>query len=79
MVSELARLSLHPKVHRAEARMLVCQWHLDVPYGKQAEAVSVMRAWGAEKFAGSEGALASLIVPGSQRWVVYRVVDEPRG
>ena len=31
--------------------MLVRQRHLDVPYGKQAEAVSVMRAWGAEKFA----------------------------
>jgi hypothetical protein len=34
--------------------MLVCQWHLDILYGKQAEAVGVMRAWGAEKFASSE-------------------------
>jgi hypothetical protein len=80
--------------------MLVRQRHLDVPYGKQAEAVSVMRAWGAEKFASSEfrrardarllagmgaaqfkrhsDALAPVIVPGSQRWVVYRVVDERR-
>jgi hypothetical protein len=31
--------------------MLVCQWHLDIVYGKQEEAVKVMRAWGAEKFA----------------------------
>jgi hypothetical protein len=26
--------------------MFVCQWHLDIPYGKQGEAVAVMRAWG---------------------------------
>jgi hypothetical protein len=107
--------------------MYVCQWHLDVPYGKQGEALAVMRAWGAEKFAGSEfrrargarllcgligpsashivdeyefeniadfeaalagmggaqfrrhsDALAPLIVPGSQHWVVYRVLDERR-
>ncbi len=105
--------------------MFVCQWHLDVPYGKQAEALAVMRAWGAEKFASSEfrrargarllggmlgpsasrivdeyefetladfeaalagmsapqfkphsDALAPFIVPASQRWVVYRVLDE---
>jgi hypothetical protein len=34
--------------------MFVCQWHLDVPYGKQGEAVAIMRAWGVEKFASSE-------------------------
>ena len=34
--------------------MYVCQWHLDIPYGKQGEALAVMRAWGAEKFASSE-------------------------
>jgi hypothetical protein len=34
--------------------MLICQWHLDIVYGKQAEALRVMRAWGAEKFASSE-------------------------
>jgi hypothetical protein len=33
--------------------MLVCQWHLDIVFGKQAEAVRIMRAWGAEKFASS--------------------------
>jgi hypothetical protein len=24
--------------------MFVCQWHLDVPYGKQGEALAAMRA-----------------------------------
>jgi hypothetical protein len=105
--------------------MFVCQWHLDIIYGKQAEALRVMRAWGAEKFASSEfrrakstrllagmlgpsashlideylfesladfevalagmaapqfrthsDALAPFIVPGSQHWVVYRVLDQ---
>jgi hypothetical protein len=105
--------------------MLVCQWHLDIVYGKQADALRVMRAWGAEKFASSEfrrakgtrllagsvgvsashlideyyfesladfelalggmaapqfrmhsDALASFVVPGSQHWVVYRVLDQ---
>ena len=104
--------------------MLVCQWHLDIIYGKQAEAVRVMRNWGAEKLASSEfrrargtrllaglvgpsashlideylfesladfevalagmaapqfrqhsDALAPLIVPGSQHWVIYRVLE----
>lgn len=105
--------------------MLICQWHLDIVYGKQAEAVRIMRAWGADKFASSEfrrasggrllagyvgasashivdeytfasladfeaalasmsapqfrrhsEALAPYIVPGSQQWVVYRVLEE---
>ena len=105
--------------------MLVCQWHLDVAYGKQADAIRVMRAWGAEKFASSEfrrakttrlmaglvgpsashlvdeywfesladfeaalagmaapqfkahsDALAPFIVPGSQHWVIYRVLEQ---
>jgi hypothetical protein len=34
--------------------MLVRQWHLDIIYGKQADAVRVMRAWGSEKLASSE-------------------------
>jgi hypothetical protein len=104
--------------------MYVCQWHLDVPYGRQGEAVRVMKAWGKEKFASSEfrraksarllaghlgdsashivdeyvfetladfeaalagmtapqfkphsDALAPFIVPGSQRWIVYRVIE----
>jgi hypothetical protein len=105
--------------------MLICQWHLDIVYGKQGEAVQIMRAWGAEKFASSDfrlahgsrlsaglvgasashlvdeywfdsladfelalagmaapqfrkhsDALAPYIVPGSQHWVVYRVLEE---
>jgi hypothetical protein len=107
--------------------MINCQWHLDVQYGRQGDALAVMRAWGTEKFASSEfrrargarllcgmlgpsashlvdeyefdsladfeaalagmsgpqfrrhsAALAPLIVPGSQHWVVYRVLEEPR-
>lgn len=103
--------------------MLVCQWHLDVVYGKQSDALAVIRAWGAEKLAssgfskatfgrvmvGAVGAspshivdeylfnsledfesalkdmgadrfrahsdrLAPLVVPGSQKWIVWRVV-----
>ena len=48
--------------------MFVCQWHLDIPYGKQREALAV-----------HSDALAPLIVPGSQHWVVYRVLDERPG
>jgi hypothetical protein len=104
--------------------VLLCQWHLDIVYGKQADALRVMRAWGDEKFASSEfrrargarllagfigpsashvvdeylfesladfeaalagmaapqfrphpDALAPFIVPGSQHWVVYRVLE----
>lgn len=29
--------------------MYVCQWHLDVPFGKQGDALRVMAEWGAEK------------------------------
>jgi hypothetical protein len=106
--------------------MLVCQWHLDIIYGKQADAVRIMRAWGSEKFASSEfrrargtrllaglvgssashlvdeylfesladfeaalagmaapafrahsDALAPFVVPGSQQWVIYRVLEQP--
>jgi hypothetical protein len=39
--------------------VLICQWHLDIVYGKQAEAVRIMRAWGADKFASSEFRRAS--------------------
>lgn len=34
--------------------MFVCQWILQAHYGKQAEALKIMRAWGKEKFASSE-------------------------
>lgn len=104
--------------------MLICQWHLDIVYGKQAAALEAMRAWGTEKFTSSEfrratgarllagligpsashivdeysfdsladfeaalagmsapqfkrhsDALAPYVVPGSQHWVVYRVLE----
>ena len=52
-----------------EASMIVCQWHLDIPYGKQGEALAVIHS----------DALAPFVVPGSQHWVVYRVLDERQG
>lgn len=103
--------------------MLVCQWHLDIPFGKQREVLDIMNAWHAdsskltefkrakssrvmvghlgasashmvaehefETMADWEAALAGMaspqfkahaenlapyVVPGSQHWVVYRVV-----
>jgi hypothetical protein len=108
--------------------MYACQWHLDVPFGKQGAALAVMAAWGAEKLRSSgfrkvrgtrvmvghvgasaahvvdeylfdsladfEAALADMgqekfrthaealapyIVPGSQRWVVWRIVEPKAG
>jgi riboflavin synthase len=29
--------------------MYLCQWHLDVPYGRQADAVRILTAWGRAK------------------------------
>lgn len=104
--------------------MIVCQWHLDIHYGKQAEALHIMRKWGEDKFAYSEfkrasgarimaglvgrsashivdeyyfhsladfelalqgmggdrfrkhsDAMTPYIVPGSQHWEIYRVVE----
>src|SRR5262249_6580951 len=103
--------------------MVVCQWSLDILYGKQREALAAMKAWGEEKFKSSgfrksrnrvmvgyigesashvvdeytfdsladfemaladmgqpqfkrhSEALAPFIVPGSQKWTVYRVVE----
>lgn len=104
--------------------MYVCQWHLDIPYGKQGEAVKIMKAWGEEKFRTSEfkrakgtklmvghigasashivdeyyfesladfeaaladmthpqftfhsDALAPYIIPGSQEWKIFHVVE----
>jgi hypothetical protein len=58
--------------------MLVCQWHLDIVYGKQAEAVRVMRAWGAEKFASSEfrRARGARLLAGSVGASPSHLVDE---
>jgi len=33
--------------------MYVCQWHLDIPFGKQGDAVRIMSAWGRDKVAHS--------------------------
>lgn len=70
--------------------MLICQWHLDIVYGKQAEAVRIYE-YSFESLADFEAALASMakpefrvhsdalapfIVPGSQHWVVYRVLEQ---
>ena len=102
--------------------MYSCQWSLDVVYGKQKQALDVMKTWGEEKFRSSNfkksknrllagfigesashvvdeylfeslddfekaladmsqpqfrqfsEALAPFIVPGSQKWTVYRVI-----
>jgi hypothetical protein len=105
--------------------MLICEWHIDVPFGRQGEAVAILSAWNRAKFAHTEfrrarshrlaaghvgvsashlvdayafesladfeAALASLghpkvqrfprevaalVVPGSQHWRVYRVLEE---
>jgi hypothetical protein len=66
--------------------MLICQWHLDIVYGKQGEAVRVMRdsladfeaalaGMSGPQFRSHSDALAAFIVPGSQHWVVYRVLE----
>jgi hypothetical protein len=39
--------------------MYVCQWHLDIQYGKQAGALKIMREWAKEKFASSNFRKAS--------------------
>jgi hypothetical protein len=44
--------------------MFVCQWHLDLAYGKQGDALALMRAWGAEQFASPKFR------------VVHRILDE---
>ena len=104
--------------------MYVCQWHLDVPFGKQGEALATMKAWNEENAQSSEfrrakslrilvgnigpspshivaeatfesladyeaalasmgqpqakahaAAMAALIVPGSQHWEIYKLVE----
>jgi hypothetical protein len=34
--------------------MYICQWHMDIIYGKQGDAVRALTAWGAEKMASSD-------------------------
>jgi hypothetical protein len=101
----------------------ICQWSLEIIYGKQKEAIEIMKRWGEEKFKSSNfkvsqnrvmsgfigasasliideyafeslddfeialsdmsqpqfrqysDALAPFIVPGSQKWTVYKMID----
>lgn len=104
--------------------MFICQWHLDIPFGKQSDVVRIMSAWlkDAEKLSefrrskqnrllvghvgesashliaehvfesladfeaaiGSMGVpqfkkhaedLSPFVVPGSQRWKIYKLVE----
>ncbi len=104
--------------------MFLCQWSLDILYGKQKEAFEVIKAWGADKmklsrfnkstggrvyvgFIGESAAhivdeyvfesmddfetalsdmgkpefqkhsqaLASCIIPGSQKWSIYKIIS----
>lgn len=101
----------------------ICQWSLEIVYGKQREAVDIMKVWGAEKLNSSNfkvsksrmmngyigetpshiideyvfesmddfeksledmsqpqfkqysDALAPFIVPGSQKWTIYKIIN----
>ncbi len=101
----------------------ICQWSLEILYGKQRQAVEIMEAWGAEKLKSSHfsksqtrlmngyigasasliideyifdsmddfekaladmskpqfkefsDALAPLIVPGTQKWTIYKSLE----
>jgi hypothetical protein len=102
--------------------MYSCQWHLTIHFGKQKQALDIMKEWGAEKFRSTtfkkstnrvmtgyigdtpshiideylfeslddfnkalaevgqpqfkqySDAIASLVVSGSQQWIVYKLV-----
>lgn len=105
--------------------MLICEWHIDIPFGRQAEALEIIKAWNRAKRQFTEfrrssfqrlvvghigvspshivdaydfdsledyeaaisglshpslrqysEAIAPLIVPGSQHWRVFRVIEE---
>lgn len=101
----------------------VCQWSLEIIYGKQKDALDIMKKWGAEKFKTSNfklsqnrmmngyvgespsliideyifeslddfekaladmsqpqfrqfsEAISSFIVPGSQKWTIYKIIE----
>ena len=104
--------------------MFLCQWELDIVFGKQKDALNIIKAWGAEKmkssrfnlstggrvyigFVGSSAAhivdeyvfknlddfekalsdmgkpefkqfaeaIAPILIPGTQKWTIYRIVD----
>src|SRR5262245_32909717 len=103
--------------------MYICQWSLEIVFGKQKQALDIMKEWGAEKFRSSHfkkstnrvyvghigespsliideyvfekledftvaltemgqpqfkqfsDAIAPFVVPGTQKWKVYRTVS----
>jgi hypothetical protein len=34
--------------------MLLCEWHIDIPFGRQAEVVGLLKAWNLAKFEHTE-------------------------
>lgn len=58
--------------------MIVCQWHLDIPYGAQGEVVRIMKEWGADKLASSgfSRARSARILVGHVGASPSHVVDE---
>lgn len=58
--------------------MFVCQWHLDVPFGKQGQALAIMKAWNEEKFASSEfrRARSSRVLVGHVGTSASHIVEE---
>lgn len=60
--------------------MLICQWHLDIVYGKYsfdslADFETALVGMSAPQFRTHSDVLAPFIVPGSQHWGVYRVLE----
>lgn len=103
--------------------MYICQWSLEIVFGKQKQALDIMKEWGAEKFRSSHfsksrnrvyvghigespsliideyefefledftkalsemgqpqfkqysDAIAALVVPGTQKWKVFRKIN----
>ncbi len=58
--------------------MYACQWHLVVAYGRQAEAVRIMTAWGRDKMAHSEfrRARATRLMVGHIGESASHIIDE---
>jgi len=102
--------------------MYSCQWHISIVFGKQKQALDIMKEWGAEKFRSTafkkstnrvmtgyigdtpshiideylfeslddfnqalsevgqpqfkqySEAIAPLVIPGSQKWIVYKLI-----
>jgi hypothetical protein len=54
--------------------MIVCQWHLDLRCGTQAEALAGASARQCRRHS---DALTPLVVPGSRHRIGFRVVEAP--